>query len=481
MLFDRVRPPLQLITLKHIFVSLLFVFQSAPHPQALRKHLRFERAIRLPAATGQACAVLDAPVFAHASPSLKDLRIYSGNSEESHPEIPYAITLSEPLQQETDDARVLNLGTRSGHIVFDLAMPHRPYTAVALDLAAHDFLATANVSGSQTLAASNSTSLGKFTLFDLTSQHLSHNTTLPLSEASFPYLHVELSLAAAPGITNPGATSTGTANSATALNRPETVRAVSVPPSREAQTLYTNLQQTSTLIQRGHETVATFQLPARVPIERIAFAISPDYKRSFSRPVRIEARAIPRQAIHSSESVDNAEAIAEDTAEYNGASSTETASGSILSVHQLEAGRDISYERVSFPVAIGANMQHLADLQVVIENGDDTPLPIVAVQLQMRQRRICFDADSATNPALGLYYGDSKLDAPVYDYAKLFLPAAAPILATLAPESPNHAYIPRTDARPFTERHPELLWVVLLAVVCILALTAFRSAKRLPQ
>ncbi len=463
MLFDRIRLSLHLSAVKPVLAALLLFFQAAPHPEASPQHLRFERALRLPGSatpsSGQACVVLDAAVFTHASPSLKDLRIYAGDTEARRPEIPYAITLSEPLQQDTDDARILNLGTRAGHIVFDLAMPSRPYTTVALDLAAHDFIATAEVSGSQTLASPAPTGLGTFTLFDLTGQHLSHSTSLPLSESSFPFLHIDLSLAPAPGTS---------ASAASTLNRPAIVRSASVPPSREAQTLYATIQQTSTLIQRGHETVATFQVPARVPIERIAFTLAPTYKGSFSRSVRIDARVAPGQRPETSSEDDSPPA-------------TETANGTILSVHKLEAGREIAYESLSVATAIGANMQHLATLEVAIDNGDDPPLPIASVQLQMRQRRICFDAASATNLPLNLFYGDPALEAPVYDYAKLFQPTATPLIATLASESANPTYTPRTDIRPFTERHPELLWIVLLAVVCILALTAFRSAKKLPR
>ncbi len=466
MLFDRVRPSLHLAAAKPVLASLLLFFQVTPHPEASPQHFRYERTIRLPTSVtplvGETCAVLDASVFTHASPSLKDLRIYAGNTEAGRPEIPYAITLSEPLQQDTDDARILNLGTRSGHIVFDLAMPSRPYTAVALDLDAHDFIATAEVSGSQQLSAPQPTSLGSFTLFDLASQHLSHSTSLPLSESSFPYLHIDLSLAPAPG----------TSGTAASLNRPEIVKSASVPPSREAQTLYTTLQQTSAVIQRGRESVATFQVPARVPIERIAFTLAPGYKGSFSRAVRLEARVIPGK---------NPDPTVDSAPEDDTPPSAETSTGTILSVHKLEAGREIAQEDLAIPTAIGANMQHFAELQVAIDNGDDTPLPIASVQLQMRQRRICFDATVATNQPLQLFYGDSTLEAPIYDYAKLFKPSATPLLAALAPEESNPTYTPRTDTRPFTERHPELLWIVLLAVVCILALTAFRSAKKLPR
>ena len=45
-------------------------------PVAQPGAMRYERAIRVPAGAGQACAVLDAPIFPHAAPSLTDLRIF---------------------------------------------------------------------------------------------------------------------------------------------------------------------------------------------------------------------------------------------------------------------------------------------------------------------------------------------------------------------------------------------------------------------
>jgi hypothetical protein len=168
------------------FLLLLLWQAAAPNepPVARPEHLQYERAISVPAGAGQACAVLDAQIFPHAAPSLKDLRIFP--SQDGTPrEMPYAITLSETVTEETQPARVLNLGTSGRDIVFDLEMPDRPYTEVTLDLEGSDFLATATVSGRDSLGGSQSTALGIFTLFDLSSQHLSRDTTLPLEESTF--------------------------------------------------------------------------------------------------------------------------------------------------------------------------------------------------------------------------------------------------------------------------------------------------------
>lgn len=93
----------------------------------------------------------------------------------------------------------------------------------------------------------------------------------------------------------------------------------------------------------------------------------------------------------------------------------------------------------------------------------------------MRQRKVCFDV-SAAQP-LTLFYGDPVLTAPQYDYARLFVPSGAMHAAQLGPEQLNPTYRDRPDTRPLTERHPRLLWLVLLAVVGILAIVAIRSSR----
>jgi Protein of unknown function (DUF3999) len=416
----------------------LFFWQAVPPSPSVqiadRQYLRYQRSVALPHGSGQSCVVIDAQVFPHASPSLKDLRLYQGDRE-----IPYAITLSEPEQLDSDTARVLNLGLRRQSIVFDLEMPHRPYTDVVLDLAGQDFIATATVSGTNDPNYSNLTQLGEFTLFDLTTQHLSRSTTLHLQETSFPYLHVELTASAAPGTRAFKAT-------------PQMVRGVSVPPSREAQSLYTTAAVSTDITQRARQTVATFALPERVPIERVSFTLDPDYQTNFSRDVHISDRPAGTPA-----------------------SSTETVTGTIYRVRLTQAGRQIHQQQLSIPATLGSNMQSAATAEVAIDNGDDKPLPITEVRLEMRQRKLCFDAPS-TQP-LTLFYGDAALTAPQYDYARLFAPDPHINVAQLNPERANPNYHPRPDTRPLTERNPSLLWIALLAVICILAVVAIRSSR----
>ena len=96
----------------------------------------------------------------------------------------------------------------------------------------------------------------------------------------------------------------------------------------------------------------------------------------------------------------------------------------------------------------------------------------------MLERNVCFDATAGD--AYTLFYGDSALTAPVYDYAALFVLQKDAVAAQLGAEIANPVYQPRPDERPFTEKHPTLLWVALVLVIALLGAVAFRSFKTAP-
>jgi hypothetical protein len=91
--------------------------------------------------------------------------------------------------------------------------------------------------------------------------------------------------------------------------------------------------------------------------------------------------------------------------------------------------------------------------------------------------RLMLDIDSGAGERPWLYYGDEKLGAPEYDYAKLFQKNASVDALALDPEVNNAAYVPRPDDRPWTDQHPALLWTAILAAVVILGAIALRSLK----
>ena len=66
-----------------------------------------------------------------------------------------------------------------------------------------------------------------------------------------------------------------------------------VPPSREAQTIYTTVAETATIATKGRETVATFVVPAQIPVERVSFVLAPGFTGNFSRVVKVSALTMP--------------------------------------------------------------------------------------------------------------------------------------------------------------------------------------------
>jgi hypothetical protein len=212
----------------------------------------------------------------------------------------------------------------------------------------------------------------------------------------------------------------------------------------------------SQFTQRRTDTVAHFDLPERVPIERVSFTLTPDSAGSFSRNVSIVTHAAGEA---SSEVAD-------------------TFTGRIERVRLTRDGREISDTHLTVPATLGANLQSSAVVEVAVHNGDDPPLRLSSVQLEMRQRQICAPVLPA---GATLVYGDPTLPAPQFDFARTFRPTGAVAVAHLGPERVNPHWRPLLDSRPYTERHPHLLWIGLLAVICSLALVAFRSSKTLPR
>lgn len=410
--------------------------------EAAREHFLYARELRLPpGAHGEACAVVDATLYAHADAPLNAMRLYAGTTE-----TPFALTESGSLEQGTDPARVLNVGRQGEAIVFDLEMPARPYTEVNLNLDAHDFYATAEVSGTGGAdgGAGKTTALGRFALFDLKASGLARSTTLPLQESTFRRLHVRLVMTPAPG---GGAQKFGAA----------IVQGAEVPPNREAQTLYTDVAETSTITQDGHSSLAQITVPAHVPLERATFELRPGFTGNFMRDVT----------------------LATASAKLGDSSPERENLGQIERVIlPAEGAREaIHAEQLSVPLQTAADLRGNATLAVRVENGNDVPLPIAAVKLQMRQRKICF----LVQPGMqySLLYGDSaEVKAPVYDYARMYSASGAAVPAVMQAETRNAGYVAREDERPYTERHPELLWIGLLAVVAGLGLTALQSVKR---
>jgi hypothetical protein len=418
-----------------ISAALLMVFAVAS-PQI--RYFHYQRPIQLPSQqAGQACLAIDTDVFAHAAPQLADLRLYANDLE-----TPYIIRVATAIAGKEITYPLINAGVREGQTVFDAelpdtsGLPETHYSDVELSVTAKNFIATVTVLGSHAKSGRPDTRIGDFTIFDLSRERLGRSTILHLPESNFPHLHFRI---AGP-------------------LRPEDFTNLSIGHTPAVHPRYRTIAETSKATQKDHSTILTFDIPANVPVDRVVF--TPGARpAAFSRDVTVSAIPIKEKPAHDQEQPPFAI----------------TTSGYLLRIHQATQGKRIDEEKLTADAPRDV-FDTPSRWTITIANGDDPPVSLQSVRLEMRERTLCFDA--AANTGYTLRYGDPALAAPQYDYARLFSLAASPLQATTGPEQPNPNWQARPDERPFTEKHPVLLWVALLAVIALLAGIAFRSQKQ---
>jgi hypothetical protein len=188
------------------------------------------------------------------------------------------------------------------------------------------------------------------------------------------------------------------------------------------------------------KTVFTCEVPAQVPVDRLRLDVA-EGQVNFRRTVSV--------------------------ADERG---LQVGAGSISRIRMNRGGTTVDYEELDVRV-FSAHPR----FTITIDNGDDPPLKFDAVRPQLLERRLYFEPHGRTT--LKLYYGDKKLSAPVYDYAKFFREDSGAVRAQLGTEMKNAAFAGRPDDRPWSERHKGVLWVAMLAAVAVLTVLAVRGLR----
>lgn len=396
-----------------LFLWLVLAVPSAP--QATVAYFSNVREIHMGQPDRQNFFLVDEEIWNRSRADLGDLRLYDGNS-------PVQYSLSEQragVYSEEVEAKILNLGSVAGHTEFDLdAQGIAAYDRIRLRLDAKDFVVTASVAGSNKLGQGTSTELAPSTLYDFSSEQLGSSTILKLAPSSFRFLHIKLSK----GIL------------------PRQVEGAAISNLRERQASWTKVGSCSTPQQKPRATVIVCDLPPKVPLNRILFQIAPGLV-NFRRTVSVE-----------------------------NASGVQEASGEISRVRMNRAGTLVTAEELAVTLT-GAS----SPITLYIDNEDNPPLTILGVQSLSLERRVYFDPQGKTS--LKLYYGDEKLSAPVYDYARFFHLDASPAEAQLGAGSHNPEYTRRPDDRPWSDRHMWILWAVMIVAVIALAALAVRGMR----
>lgn len=379
------------------------------------------RDVRISEPGSQNYFVVDEEIWARARPDLADLRIYDGESQ-----VQYALSEQRGgMSSHEAAARILNLGSVGGRTEFDLDISNLDkgeigeYDRIRLQLDAKDFVVTASITGSNQLGAKSATQLPPATLYDFSREDLGSNPVLKLPASSFRYLHVRLSA----GIS------------------PAQVKGASVYNLQETKAIWTSVGSCGAPSQVGRTSVITCTSPSRVPVDRVRFRIDP-------KQVNF------RRAVVLSDASDH---------RYGG--------GEITRVRMNRGGATVVSEEMDVPIGGRSSGQ----LKITVDNGDNPPLSISGVELLSVERRVYFDPQSKS--VLKLYYGDDKLDAPVYDYARFFKADPAAARAELGAGAHNEAYRGRPDDRPWSERHKAVLWVTMLLAVIVLSALAIRGLK----
>ncbi len=364
---------------------------------------------------GQHYLAVDETVWQHARPDLGDLRLYA---QDGH-EVPYALT-QQRGNSSTDqkEVKVVQPGAVGDKTQFFLDMTElAEYDRIELKLKTKNFVSKVRVEGQDDLHGAHWATLANTIVYDLSDDNLGGNSMLRLPLTRYKYLRITME-----GAVKPADVEGATAN----------IR-------QDEKAVWRTINSEGKREEQGKDTVFTFSLPKNVPVERIEFTIDaaqPNFRR------QIEVQSGKNEWPNS---------------------------GEISRVHMVRHGQKIDFEQSA--LELGGIRPEM--LKVTIHNGDDPPLKITSTRLEQYERRVYFNASEAPH----LYYGDEKLDEPVYDYAKLFQQEANAAPAQLGPEQTNTAYTGRPDDRPWTEKHPAVLWVAIGAAVLVLGVMALRSMK----
>jgi len=107
--------------------------------------------------------------------------------------------------------------------------------------------------------------------------------------------------------------------------------------------------------------------------------------------------------------------------------------------------------------------------RVRIWNGDSPPLDVLSVSMQRMPRLLVFHSSPADR--YRLFFGNPEAEARTYDLGGAFekLDTLRLPRVSLKAMTPNPSFSPRPVQRPWTERHPGLVWAALAIGVLLLA------------
>jgi hypothetical protein len=396
---------------------------------------RYERPVLpAPSAAPETCVALPLELLPHAAPQLEDLRLMAGDRE-----VAYQLRISSDVAEQVGrPAQILNLGKRDGAISFDVDMTEPRYSRMLLKMARSHFSVLVHVTGIDRPGEAG-VAFPEIAYSSDTPEDEPQIKLILLPESDFRYLHFEIQTLALEPVT------------------PRDIAGVDVLVESAEPPRYVQAALASGPQQKPHETIYEFAVPANVPLDRLSFT-SDDPNAVFSRTADLERfPSSPSQ-------------IAATVEEAGTAKRATPVQSEGITLARLP---DTKRQPQTIHLGLGA-MSSASTVRLTVQNGDDAPLALHGITLEMRERRVCFLRKA--NTSYTLRYGDPSLGPPRYDLTPIEAVAADASISTLGAE---RALTPETAAeRPFTERHPVMLWVALIIVVGTLGVVALRSAKK---
>ncbi|HUS20207.1 MAG TPA: DUF3999 family protein [Terriglobales bacterium] len=366
----------------------------------------------------QAFLAVDESILQRIRSDMGDIRLFSASGKE----VPYVLRTQRAVRySDWTSMQVVNKGTLNGQTQFTVDVSVPEYDGVELDLATKDFVTRAGVEGADDAAAKVWNNLGAYSIYDFTKEKLGSSKIIHLkTPVRYRFLRITIG----------------------GEVMPEDVQGVNIANFQEDKAHFVPLSPQARIEQLGNHTTASWNASEKLPIERIGVEVEPS-EVNFSRDATLYCD--DRLVSHNN----------------------------LSRVRLVRKGRQIESESL----AIEPSALRCKSYRLDIFNGDNPPLHITAVKPMMLERRIYFDPQGETE--FKLYYEDEKTGAPVYDYAKFFEPAEAHKVAAaeLKAEASNPSFTEWPDHRPFTERHPAVLWIAMLVAVGLLGAWALKGFK----
>jgi hypothetical protein len=402
---------------------------------AVQPAFHYERPVELASAPApESCVVLPPDMLSHAAPQLQDLRVIAAGRE-----VAYLARISTDAGTEVARPQlILNLGQQNGAVSFDVEMTEPRYSRVLLRMGRSHFSLLIHVTGTQR-PGERGVSFPEIAYSSNADEDEPQQRLISLPESNFRYLHFEIQTLALEPVT------------------PQDIAGVDVLVAKGEPARYVQVAAAGQPVQKPHQTIYEFVVPPNVPVDRLTFA-SDDPDAIFSRSADLE-----RYPAQSAQTQKADEAHPEVPRQSEGVSFS----------HAPPRKGEKASDGENIELALGA-VRYASTIRLTIQNGDDAPLALHAIALQMRERQVCFLRKPGTSYVLR--YGDPALGGPEYDLSPLQAALSSASLSTVGPE---RALTPEENRGiPFTERHPVLLWVALILVVGTLGFVALRSARK---